>query len=84
MSGLPQMDVLDTQRHNVELKDTMDALEEELAERAGTIDQLEQESRKGEGAIDKQTRELDALNRQYQQLMEHMEVGIAVCESVIS
>ena len=81
--ALLQMDILNTQRHNADLKDTMDALEEELDERVGAIDQLEQESRKGEGAIDKQTRELDALNRQYQQLTENMEVGAAVLESAI-
>ena len=52
----------------------MAALEEALEERAGTIEQLEVESRKKEGSIDKQTRELDSLNRRYQQLTANMEV----------
>ena len=68
------MDLLNTQGHNLQLKETLTALEADLEGRSATIEQLESESKKREGSIEKQTRELDALNRRYQQLTDDLEV----------
>lgn len=69
------MDILNTQSHNIQLEETVSALEVALEERTLTMEQLETESRRHESSIDKQTRELDALNRRYQQLTANMEVA---------
>jgi len=71
-----KMSILNTQRHNLQLKDTLESVEEELDNKAEMLQHMETESRQKEGEIDKRTRELDALNRKYQHLTSNMEVSI--------
>lgn len=72
---LVKMSILNTQRHNLQLKDTLETVEEELNNKAEMLQHLETDSRQKEGEIDKRTRELDALNRKYQHLTSNMEVS---------
>ena len=62
---LCQVDMLNTEAHNARLKETLQLLDEELADKADTIEKYELEIKRRNDEIEKKTREIDLLNRRW-------------------
>lgn len=72
-----QIDILNTEAHNVRLADALHLLSEELDEKARTIEKYEGEIKRRGDAIEKKTREIDTLNRKLEKLVS----GVSVAET---
>ena len=59
----PQVDILNTEAHNVRLADTLKLLDDELSDKAGTIEKYELEIKRRNDEIEKKTRDIDLLNK---------------------
>ena len=57
--------MLNTEAHNARLKETLQLLDEELADKADTIEKYELEIKRRNDEIEKKTREIDLLNRRW-------------------
>ena len=58
-----QVDILNTEAHNVKLAETLKMLDEELNEKTSTIEKYEVEIKRRNDEIEKKTREIDLLNK---------------------
>ena len=58
-----QVDILNTEAHNVRLAETLKMLDEELNEKTSTIEKYEVEIKRRNDEIEKKTREIDLLNK---------------------
>lgn len=70
-----QVDILNTEAHNVKLGETLKLLDEELSEKAASIEKYDLEIKRRNDDIEKKTREIDMLNRKLERI-----VGSAVEE----
>ncbi|KAG1659381.1 hypothetical protein FOA52_007844 [Chlamydomonas sp. UWO 241] len=67
-----QVDVLNTEAHNVRLADTMKLLDEECDDKASTIEKYEVEIKRRNDEIERKTRDIDALNRKLEKMVSGM------------
>jgi len=58
-----QVDILNTEAHNVRLAETLKMLDEELNDKTSTIEKYEVEIKRRNDEIEKKTREIDLLNK---------------------
>ena len=58
-----QVDILNTEAHNVRLAETLKLLDDELREKLGAIEKYELEIKRRNDEIERKTRDIDVLNR---------------------
>lgn len=58
-----QVDILNTEAHNVRLSETLKLLDEELREKLAAIEKYELEIKRRNDEIEKKTRDIDVHNR---------------------
>jgi intein/homing endonuclease len=67
-----QVDVLNTEAHNIRLADTLKLLDEELAEKGASIEKYELEIKRRNDEIERKTRDIDFLNKKFVVPTRHM------------